>query len=100
MNGTPFRGIFYKIGKHFPHAPITKLVNVTTSGDLSGRGNPIYVIDPHFTILDASNWLTTNRINSSYKFTFLRNSLRLTSYSIKSRTDFSYNLPNELIIEL
>ena len=99
MKGTPFRGIFYSFGRHYPKASIDKLVSITTSSNYPGRGKPIYVIDPHFTYTNENNWITQSRQNSYFQFTFLRDSLHLTSYSLKARTDKSINMPNEWTFE-
>ena len=86
MNGTPFKGIFYTLGQLYPNAPIESLVNVTPSSDL-GRGKAINVINPHYTYInDQENWLSENKENSSLTIKFLRNRVRINSYSIKSRT--------------
>ena len=96
---TSFKGVFYSLGKRHPNVPINKLVKVTPSSTYPGRGNAIYVIDPHFSYTTENNWISESRVNSSFTFSFINDRLLIKSYIIKTRTDNIYCCPIEWVME-
>ena len=98
--GTPFRGIFYSFGVHYPDAPITDLVDVTASSTAYNRGNVLYVIDPKKTYSSSEEgWISTSEENSSITVTLLRDNLTLSSYALRSRLEYETNFPLEWMLE-
>ena len=96
---TPFKGVFYSLGKRHPYAKFSELVTVTPSSTYPGKGEAIYVIDPHFSYTNESNWISKSAINSSLTFSFINDRLLLKSYIIKTRTDKIYCCPIEWVVE-
>ena len=68
------------------------------SSTLGGRGDAFLVFDLRHDFKSYS-WISDNEENSSIVIQFIRDKLSLSSYSVKMRTDFSYNYPLEWNLE-
>ena len=92
------KGALATLARYFPTTSFDKLINVTPSSTLSGRGDAFLVFDPRHDFKDYC-WISENKENSSITIQFMRDKLSLSSYSVKMRTDFSYNYPLEWNLE-
>ena len=87
-----FKGIFYSYFTNHSSKHINRLVKIKASS--TNFGNPINLLKPN-----SGNWQSKNIENSSLTITLLRERLMISSYSLKSRTDWSYNTPYEWVLE-
>ena len=93
-----FKGIFYSRFMHYSSKYINKLVKIKANS--TNFGNPNNLLNPNVNgSLKEDNWQSLNIENSSLTITFLKERLKISSYSLKSRTDKTDNTPYEWVLE-
>ena len=97
--GDNFDGIFRSVGNRTKPEEFRKFVKVD-GPFVSERGKPIDMINHSITSTDPLyNWISTTGENTSFIVTFLKNRIKMSGYSFKSRTDLYGNYPAEWIVE-
>ena len=95
-----FNGTFAFIFRYFTNYTATKIIDVSASSTLSGRGCVYNIINPYVSKTEVSeNWISDNDVNSSVTIRFLEHHFKMTSYSMKSRQDKDYNNPYEFVLQ-
>ena len=100
QNGDLFNGLFTYLFKTYPENPFSPFIQVNVSSSYANRADPLYVFVPEKNKNTTSQiWLSQSIPNSNYTITFKKNPFKLTSYSVRSRGDQSYNIPLEWILQ-
>ena len=85
----PLHGLFHRYRKS-----LDSLFNFSFSSLYPNR-------EPKYTLIEeqGGNWISMPYENSSFSIQFLRFPFKISSYSLRSRTDFGWNLPCEWMLE-
>ena len=95
-----FDGFFSSLWNYYPSIEVYKyFLNVIPSSTYSSRGDAYEALIPKERKAKEDVWLSESYINSSYTFSFYDHKFAISSYSMRSRSDISYNIPYEWILE-
>ena len=98
MSEDIFKGVFYSYFMNHSTKHINRLVKIKANSTHFGK--PINLLDPNVNSSQREdNWQSRSIENSSLTITLLRERLKISSYSLKSRTDWTHNTPYEWILE-